>query len=272
MNNGKMKKAIVMLAILLAINMTALAGILIYRAFHRDKTEEIVIKDNYIFSSQKDQGEEKEAESEEETENEKSEKTVESGIPSTPVGPAEITERTVNAVKLSLYQDQSTDNSPFNVSNMFPGDSVEKFYKISVSYEKSVKVRFRVDVRPGYEKLAEVLRCEIATDRNGVLFDGMMKDASSGFETLLSSASETTENVVYTVRVSLDTSVGNEYQEKNLIADFIWWVDEIENLTPPQTGVDSHVVLWGVLSLGSGVLILLLLLAGKRRREEEETN
>ncbi len=104
-----MKKAIVMLAILLAINMTALAGILIYRAFHRDKTEEIVIKDNYIFSSQKDQGEEKEAESEEETENEKSEKTVESGIPSTPVGPPLSPEYLPRlSVLLKLQKERST--------------------------------------------------------------------------------------------------------------------------------------------------------------------
>ena len=64
---------------------------------------------------------------------------------------------------------------------------------------------------------------------------------------------------------------GNDYQNKDLIADFKWWVEETGNLDDsPQTGDTSNILLWAVLAAGSLSMMILLLVV--RRRKEENAN
>lgn len=113
---------------------------------------------------------------------------------------------------------------------MFPGDREERIYHVRVSYSGTVTVHFRADVRPGYEKLAEVLQCEVYLKSTGeILYDGLMKNMGSTpghLDYPLTASSRDTANLEYVIAVYLDTSVGNDYQDKTLIADFRWWVEE----------------------------------------------
>ena len=43
---------------------------------------------------------------------------------------------------------------------MFPGDAETKHFRVQVSYHDQVTVHFRATVRPGYEKLAEVMNVD----------------------------------------------------------------------------------------------------------------
>ena len=63
--------------------------------------------------------------------------------------------------------------------------------------------------------------------------------------------------------------MGNEYQNRDLIADLNWWVEETGNLTPVPTGDTSGTVLWGLLAACSGGILVFLLAARKRREENE---
>lgn len=123
---------------------------------------------------------------------------------------------------LTIYKNNPDDSTPFHVVNMFPGDYITKTYQVRVSYNGTIKIYFDADVRRGYEKLAEVLKCKVVLpDENKLLYDGLMSGMPDVEHQI--SAVNTTEDLKYEISVYLDTSVGNEYQDKELIADFKWW-------------------------------------------------
>lgn len=174
------------------------------------------------------------------------------------------------AVTIDLYKGKADDNTPFKAENLFPGDVVTKYFRIKVSYEDKVTVHYHADIRPGYEKLAEVLKARVVllSDNGRVLYDGLMRDMPKSLTHKLSSAKRTSDELYYEITAYLDTSVGNEYQQKSLIADFRWWIEETGNLTPP-TGSDSHFTLWLTLAVASGAACLIVLIVYRRRKGEE---
>ena len=102
------------------------------------------------------------------------------------------------------------------------------------------------------------------------LYDGRMQDMPESLAHTLSAGKNATEELYYGVTVYLDTSVGNEYQNKDLIADFRWWVEETENLGPsPATGDLADMRVWIVLAVASGAACGVLLVV-RRRREEKD--
>ena len=174
------------------------------------------------------------------------------------------------AATIDLYKGKADDNTPFKAENLFPGDVVTKYFRIKVSYEDKVTVHYHADIRPGYEKLAEVLKVRVVllSDNGRVLYDGLMRDMPKSLTHKLSSAKRTSDELYYEITAYLDTSVGNEYQQKSLIADFRWWVEETGNLTPP-TGSDSHFTLWLTLAVASGAACLIVLIVYRRRKGEK---
>ena len=104
-----------------------------------------------------------------------------------------------------------------------------------------------------------------------MLYDGLMRDMPESLTHKLASKESTTDELYYEITAYLDTSVGNDYQSKDLIADFKWWVEETGNLDNfPQTGDTSNILLWAVLAAGSLSVMILLLVV--RRRKEENAN
>lgn len=183
-----------------------------------------------------------------------------------------------NTVALTLKKHHAEENEPFHASNLFPGDRVEKDYRVEVSYKKSVTVHFRIDIQKGYEKLAEVMKCQVISGNDGkVLYDGLMKDIPK-IDRYLTTGSQATEDLKYTIKAYLDISVGNEYQNKELKADFYWWVEgeDAKNLTTSQgafgtfgttTGDTAWTGLWIITMICAAAGILLLW--KKQKREEK---
>lgn len=164
---------------------------------------------------------------------------------------------------LQLYRRHPEENQPFQAVNMFPGDSVSKTYRLQVFYTDSITVHFRADVRPGYEKLAEVLKCRVALDGREV-YDGLMAQMPESIQSTMKTPEKEME---YQITAYLDTSVGNAYMAKELLADFRWWVEKQDQggLTPPKTG-DRFPLLPTALVMGcSGALLLFFV----RRKKEE---
>lgn len=127
-------------------------------------------------------------------------------------------------IKLTIYRNHPDDSTPFSVKNMFPGDVETKDYFLAVSYRGSITVHFHADIRPGYEKLAEVLKCKVVLLNNEeILYDGLMRDMPASIEHELVSSGKTTDELTYEITTYLETSVGNEYMAKELVADFCWW-------------------------------------------------
>ena len=182
-------------------------------------------------------------------------------------------QETKRAINLALYNKQPEENTPFAVGNMFPGDAETKYYRVQVSYRDTVTVHYHADIRPGYDKLAEVLKVKITLlSDNQTLYDGLMRDMPASLTHRLTTKDSTTDELYYEVTAYLDTSVGNEYQNKDLVADFRWWVEgkDTDHLEPsPVTGDFRRLLPWILLLAVSGTACVVLLVVRKRREEEE---
>ena len=167
-----------------------------------------------------------------------------------PAAPVPTAART-GKVTIRLYDRSPEYNREFSVTNMFPGDAETQNACVQVDHKGDVTVHFRAEVRPGYEKLAEVLKLRVSVG-GSVLYDGLMAEMPAGSDTL-----------DYQLTAYLDTSVGNPYMYQQLVADFYWWVADSEELAPP-TGDTMQPLLWGAVVLVSGAALTVLL---RRRRE-----
>ena len=171
------------------------------------------------------------------------------------------------AAEISLYANHPEDNQPFQAGNLFPGDTESKRYCVRVSHSSDVTVYFHADVRPGYEKLAEVLQCRVVLLTTGeTLYEGLMRDMPSSLTHSVKANQETESELYYEITAYLDTSVGNEYQNRDLVADFRWWVEDTGSLIPPHTGDSFPMALYIGLALSSLIILVLL---WKRGRKEE---
>ena len=275
-----------MLSVLLAASLVALCSIIIYKNLKK-QTVSVSVPDNYISDNDKGGSDTETAPAAEETEAITEEISVTAAQENTYVtssqktGSAqteteteteaaeteEASTKEVQAVGIVLSSRNSDDNVPFNVENMFPGDSITKYFRVEVYYKNTVYVRYHADIRPGYEKLAEVLKCRIKVNGE-VIYDGLMEDMPEAVTYTLTSDEKTTTALLYEITAYLDTDVGNDYMEKELIADFRWWVEEKGNLTPPPTGDTSHVIIWAAVAVVSFSLLLVIIFKRRRRKEE----
>ena len=254
----RIRKTIIILAILLAVSLAALCGVLIYR-YLTDSTPTIVqVPDNIITDSSSPSSDISEDSSD-------ANMSVSSDVVSS--GSAE-SQKT--APVLSFNSSIYGENLPFNVSNMFPGDVYSQYYCLRVSFEDTVTINFDTEFVQKYGKLSEVLYiCVRMPGNNTPLYEGLMRDMPV-LEHTLYSEKEVTRDVYYIIDVYLPTSVGNEYQNSSLVADFHWFVTETENLkpSPPMGGDGFSVYPWIFLAVFS--LCGLIFLCPQRREEEKD--
>ncbi len=185
--------------------------------------------------------------------------------------------------KIRLNNPDESSNTAFAVENMFPGDAETKYFTVKVNHKESITLYYHADIRPGYEKLAEVMMVKIELPKKSItLYDGLMRDMPSALEHQLAADEK---EVIYSITAYLDTSVGNDYQFKRLIADFRWWYEEEtsgggEDPDPdkpslpdvpdnPETGDNSNITLYMTMMLGSLAALIFLLFMMKRKKGEE---
>lgn len=270
----KIKIVIIVLACLLGLSLLALGGTLVYNKLANNTPATVTVPDNLI-TPDKDTTKPDSSESSSQAPDSFETKTPSSSADtsSSAVQPTQSTTAEVKkAATIELYNKQPEENTPFQVGNMFPGDAEIKYFCVRVSYHDKITVHYKATVRPGYEKLAEVLKVRIKLLSTGeMLYDGLMRDMPESLTHKLASKKSTTDELYYEITAYLDTSVGNDYQNKDLIAEFKWWVEETGNLDDsPKTGDTSNILLWAVLAACSGSMMILLLVV--RRRKEDEEN
>lgn len=261
----KIKIVIIVLACLLGLSLLALGGTLIYNKIANTTPATVTVPDNLITPDD-------DTTKPDSSDTEKPDSS-DTQTPSSSAVPAQsTTAETKKAVTIELYNKQPEENTAFAVGNMFPGDVETKYFRVRVSYHDTITVHYKATVRPGYEKLAEVLKVRVKLLSTGeTMYDGGIADMPESLTHKLASKKSTTDELYYEITAYLDTSVGNDYQNKDLIADFKWWVEETGNLDDsPKTGDTSNILLWAVLAAGSLSVMILLLVV--RRRKEENAN
>ena len=270
----KIKIVIIVLACLLGLSLLALGGTLVYNKLANNPPATVTVPDNLITPDEdttKPDSSESNSQAPDSSETQTPSSSADTS--SSAVQPTQSTTAEVKkAATIELYNKQSEENTAFAVGNMFPGDSETKYFRVRVSYHDKITVHYKATVRPGYEKLAEVLKVRVKLLSTGeMLYDGLMRDMPESLTHKLASKKSTTDELYYEITAYLDTSVGNDYQNKDLIADFKWWVEETGNLDDsPKTGDTSNILLWAVLAAGS--LSLIIILHVTRRRKEDEEN
>jgi hypothetical protein len=129
------------------------------------------------------------------------------------------------------------DNVAFAISNMLPGDTETKTFRVSVKGDEPLPVTYTIRFHGGDLELADYVDCLITLDGDTVLYDGKLADVPSTFvnDANCSSGSDATQ--VYQVTFSMDTSVGNEAQGLQLMLDMKW---EIEKEDTPEEPDDNN--------------------------------
>ena len=267
----KIKIVIIVLAIMLGLSLLVLGGTLVYNKIANTAPATGTVPDNLITpdedTTKPDSSDTEKPDSSDTQTPSSSADTSSSAVPA-----QSTTAETKKAATIELYNKQPEENTAFAVGNMFPGDSETKYFRVRVSYHDKITVHYKAAVRPGYEKLAKVLKVRVKLLSTGeMLYDGLMRNMPESLTHKLASKKSTTDELYYEITAYLDTSVGNDYQNKDLIADFKWWVEETGNLDDsPKTGDTSNILLWAVLAACSGSMMILLLVT--RRRKEDEEN
>ncbi len=239
----KIKVTIAVLSVLLSVGVLALAGILLYNYFNPLDPQAAIVTDNVISPEPK-------------------------GSEAVPVNvPAEAV-----SASLSLSNKNEGDNTPFEVGNMFPGDTFTNYYRVQVSHKGDVTVRYHIDIKNNYNKLGEVMQCRIVLVTTGeTLYDGLVKDMPMSLNKTITASKPTVSELYYEVTTYLDTSVGNEYQSaEGFSADLRWWVEETGQLDkPPKTGEADFFMAIIAVALLSFLLIIILLYKKKRKEADE---
>lgn len=269
----KIKIVIIILAILLGLSLLALGGTIIYNKIANNTPATVTVPDNLITPDEdatKPDSSESNSQAPDSSDTQTPSSSADASSSAVPT--QSTTAEAKKAATIELYNKQPEENTPFHVGNMFPGDAEIKYFCVRVSYHDKITVHYKATVRPGYEKLAEVLKVRVKLLSTGeMLYDGLMRDMPESLTHKLASKKSTTDELYYEITAYLDTSVGNDYQNKDLIADFKWWVEETGNLDDsPKTGDTSNILLWAVLAAGS--LSLIIILHVTRRRKEDEEN
>lgn len=264
---NKVKVLIVIISIFLGANLLSLAGTLIYNNFANSTPASFTVSDNLISLDDKDTVSTSSMENSIGLSNTAKYFT---NIKSTPKTSSGSGTSTTNSVSVSpsatiyLHNKNDSENKPFNITNMFPGDKELKYYRVKISYHDVVTVHFKVDILNGYEKLAEVLKVKVTLQSaDTVMYDSLIKDMPKSVSCKITSPKSTTDELSYEITTYLDSSVGNEYMEKNLVADFKWWVEETGNLDPPPTGDNLNITL---LIAGVSLIILIIIYLSYKKR------
>ncbi|MBC8534234.1 LPXTG cell wall anchor domain-containing protein [Yeguia hominis] len=268
----KIKIAIIILAILLGLSILALGGTLVYNKLANNTPTTVTVPDNLITPDEdttKPDSSENNSQAPDSSDTQTPRSSANASSSAVPT--QSTTAEAKKAATIELYNKQPEENTPFAVGNMFPGDVETKYFRVRVSYHDKITVHYKATVRPGYEKLAEVLKVRVNLLSTGeTMYDGLMRDMPESLTHKLASKKSTTDELYYEITAYLDTSVGNDYQNKDLIADFKWWVEETGNLdASPQTGDTSNILLWAALAAGS-LSMIIILLKTRRRKEDEE--
>lgn len=279
----KLRIVIIILSILLLISLAALAVTVVQHSKESTEATSVTIEDNKITPEAEEEEQEDEEDSfaerqEEEQETSEQKSAHKKSSANKDQTAASGTEQTQgNTVTLTLKKNHPEEGVPFYAENLFPGDSITKNYRVEVTFKKALTVHFEAKVQEGYEKLAEALNCRIVLKRgkgDKLLYDGPMKDLpkESFDQTVYSSSEQHSLKILkYEITAYLDTSVGNEYQNQELKADFCWWVEgeDVKNLassTGTVTSDPAETVRWIALMTGTFVGIVLL---RKRYKKED---
>ena len=276
-NSPQLKVLIIILSVLLVLSAGGLAAKYVYDNFFASDRASVTVPDNVIGDGG-DSAQSGESSGTEDTQSgAASGESVPagsgdvSGSESTGTGGSETEDRPA-AKLLELYKTKLEDNDKFEVKNMLPGDTVTGYFCVRVNHGETLDLYFSADVTGQTKQLGDVLEIKVTrVGEDTALCDLPFSEADGReYKTSVAENGGGVTDVYYRIDVSLDTSVGNEYQAAGLTADFKWFVKDESGLVSPGTGDTSITVLWALLAASSAALIILLPVYRKGDKKREK--
>ena len=276
-NSPRLKVLIIILSVLLVLSAGGLAAKYVYDNFFASDRASVTVPDNVIG----DDGDSAQSGESSGTDGTQSGGTGGESVPagsgdvsgseSTGTGGSESEDRPA-AELLELYKTKPEDNEKFEVKNMLPGDTVTGYYCVRVNHGEALDLYFTADITGQTKQLGDVLEIKVTrVGKDAALCDLPFSEADGReYKTLVAENGGGVTDVYYRIDVSLDTSVGNEYQAAELTADFKWFVKDESALESPVTGDAGGTVLWALLAASSAALIILLPVYRKGDKKREE--
>ena len=130
--------------------------------------------------------------------------------------------------EITLSGANASENVRFDLGNMFPGDKETKTFRVKVKHSGTVKVHCEAVVNTADTAAAKAMKVQVKIGRDGTeIYDGEMLDMPDKAVYTLG-GSGTTE-LEYKITAYIETSVGNEFQNKMIRADFKWWLEEVSD-------------------------------------------
>ena len=276
-NSPRLKVLIIILSVLLVLSAGGLAAKCVYDNFFASDRASVTVPDNVIG----DDGDSAQSGESSGTDGTQSGGTEGESVPagsgdvsgseSTGTGGSETEDRPA-AKLLELYKTKPEDNEKFEVKNMLPGDTVTGYFCVRVNHGETLDLYFSADVTGQTKQLGDVLEIKVTrVGEDTALCDLPFSEADGReYKTSVAENGGGVTDVYYRIDVSLDTSVGNEYQAAGLTADFKWFVKDESGLVSPGTGDTSITVLWALLAASSAALIILLPVYRKGDKKREK--
>ena len=144
----KIKIIIIVLAVLLGISLAALGGTLLYNRLTSRPAATVTVPDNLITPDEDTT--KPDSSDTEKTDDSYMQTPDSSAAASSSAVPTQSTTAEVKkAATIELYNKQPEENTPFQVENMFPGDSETKYFRVRVSYHDKITVHYKATVRLG---------------------------------------------------------------------------------------------------------------------------
>lgn len=276
-NSPRLKVLIIILSVLLVLSAGGLAAKYVYDNFFASDRASVTVPDNVIG----DDGDSAQSGESSGTDGTQSGGTEGESVPagSGDVSGSENTETggSAGADKpaaelLELYKTKPEDNEKFEVKNMLPGDIVTRYFCVRVNHGEALDLYFTADITGQIKQLGDVLEIKVTrVGEDTALCDLPFSEADGReYKTSVAENGSGVTDVYYRIDVSLDTSVGNEYQAAGLTADFKWFVKDESGLVSPGTGDTSITVLWALLAASSAALIILLPVYRKGDKKREK--
>lgn len=203
---NKKKVVVLILFILIAINVIALVTTIIYLRFYRSDSETVRVPNNVIADKTAGPSPSSTASSTVKPGTTGSTNSPSKQPTSTPEGstavvtaaptptptptPRQTASPVVTATAepqyadlLSLYKTESSETTPFETGEMYPGDTVTKYYCLRFAFKNKVTLNYKANIRSGSVGLSEALKIKVSLpDKGIIMYDGVMKDMPASLE------------------------------------------------------------------------------------------
>ncbi len=240
----KLKIAIIIMLVIFVVSFMVLAARIIYVSFFADRDTTVVVPDNILeVQNNEDRINAIPAATVDCSKSNKTDFALSNVLCVKPAG-AEImllSSRSTQATVVELYLGQNADNDAFNAQNMFPGDTVTKFYCLKVYHKADVTVYFNATDIVDTKSLGNILNIKVTkfnedgSDEQVVCNNSFSNIKDNTYNTVFSVNASQETIAYYKIEVSLPTSAGNEYQGASLSAKFNWYAENPDPTPPTHT-------------------------------------